>query len=54
MNTEIKLNGKLYITDEETANLLIDIVPQAIEVQDFSAAQAILILGLKTGRIKEA
>jgi len=54
MNTKIKLNGKWYITDTETANLLTSIVPQAVKNNDFSAAQAVLVLGLITGRIKEA
>ena len=49
----IKLNGKTYKTDSETASLLRDILPQAVKVNDFSAAWAILDLGLMTGRITE-
>jgi|DewCreStandDraft_4_1066084.scaffolds.fasta_scaffold43826_5 hypothetical protein len=54
MEINIQLNGKMFVTDEETANLLMSVVPQAVATNDFSAAWAIMEIGLKTGRIREA
>ena len=48
-----EMNGKAYRTDEETLELLRDIVPQAKQAGDFSAVIAVMDLGEHTGRIKE-
>ncbi|MFH1664895.1 MAG: hypothetical protein ABIA77_01990 [Candidatus Omnitrophota bacterium] len=48
-----EMNGKAYQTDEETLDLLRDIVPQAKRVGDFSAVIAVMDLGEHTGRIRE-
>ena len=50
---KIQLNKKWYYTDRETQRLFASILPQAIETGDFSAAWAILDLGLASGRIVE-
>ena len=48
-----EMNGKAYQTDDETLELLRDIVPQAKQAQDFSAVIAVMVLGEQAGRIKE-
>ena len=48
-----KMNGKAYQTDDETLELLRDIIPQAKRAGDFSAVMLVMDLGEHTGRIKE-
>lgn len=47
------LNGKSYSTDPETLALLRDAVRNAKRSRDSSAVQAIVALGLKSGRIRK-
>ena len=48
-----EMNGKAYQTDDETLELLRDIIPQAKRAGDFSAVMLVMDLGEHTGRIKE-
>lgn len=48
-----ELNGKTYETDQETLNLLNQIIPTAKESGDSTAVMAVIFLGEKTGRVKE-
>ena len=50
---QIKLNGKWYSVDQQTATTIEPIVKSAIEHNDFTAAWAMLDLGIMTGRIIE-
>ena len=54
MARSFSLNGKTYLSDEETVKTLASIIPAAKANGDTSAVQAMIVLGLKTGRIKEA
>ncbi|ABW35085.1 hypothetical protein Dgeo_3044 (plasmid) [Deinococcus geothermalis DSM 11300] len=47
------LNGTTYRTDAETLAVLHSIIPAAKASGDSSAVQAVLALGLATGRIVE-
>lgn len=51
MQITFELNGKVYRTDAETLAVLRSIVPAAKRTGDSSAVQAVIILGLQTGRI---
>jgi hypothetical protein len=48
-----ELNGKTYRTDAETLSMIRSIVPAAKASGDASAIQAVMSLGLSTGRIQE-
>ncbi len=48
-----ELNGKAYRTDLETLKVLRITIPGVKETGDTSALQAVLELGLLTGRIEE-
>jgi hypothetical protein len=48
-----EMNGTAYETDDETLDILRDIVPPAKQADDFSAVIAIMELGEHTGRIKQ-
>jgi hypothetical protein len=47
------MNGKLYVTDEETLSVLRSIIPDAKKSNDYTAVFAIMHFGLQGGRIKE-
>ena len=53
MDNKFELNGKTYKTDDQTIKVLRSIVPDAKKVKDGSAVQAVMALGLLTGRIVE-
>jgi hypothetical protein len=46
-----EINGSAYLTDDETLAVLRVLVPCAKEAQDSTAVQAVMMLGLHTGRI---
>jgi hypothetical protein len=48
-----ELNGTTYRTDAETLSMIRSIVPAAKASGDASAIQAVMSLGLSTGRIQE-
>lgn len=48
-----EMNGIGYETDEETLNVLRNVVKAAKESGDNSAVAAVMGLGLKVGRIRE-
>ncbi len=48
------LNGKTYTTDSETVAVLRSIIGSARASGDSSAVQALLALGITTGRIQPA
>ena len=50
----IQLNGKTYTTDAETLAVLRSLIASAKANNDGSAVQAVLFLGLETGRVMEA
>jgi hypothetical protein len=47
------LNGKTYRSDAETQNVLRELIWSAKANKDSSAVQAVMALGLHTGRIVE-
>lgn len=53
MTKTFELNGKTYRTDDETLSALRSVVPAAKRANDGSAVQAIIFLGLATGRVIE-
>jgi hypothetical protein len=53
MTATFQLNGKSYQTDAETLNVLRSVMPSAKSTGDSSAVQAIMGLGLHSGRIVE-
>lgn len=52
MTRTFELNGHVYRTDDETADVLRSVVPGARESGDTSALQAVLGLGLSSGRVR--
>lgn len=48
------LNGKEYLTDPETLQVLRSIIPSAKATGDGSAVMAMVFLGMRTGRIQVA
>lgn len=50
---QFTLNGKTYTADDQTIAVLRSIVPDAHATGDSTAVQAVMALGLKTGRIGE-
>ena len=54
MTAKFEMNGKSYRTDEETLELLRDIVPSGKAANDMSAVIAVMELGIFNGRIVEA
>lgn len=53
MTATFELNGKTYTTDQETLDVLRSIMPSAKKSGDSTAVQAVMLIGLKTGRIVE-
>jgi len=51
MDKRFEMRGKSYRTDAETLELLRSIVPDAKNGGDTSAVAAVMMLGLKAGRI---
>lgn len=49
-----ELNGNTYTTDAKTIEVLRSIMPSAKSTGDATAVQAVLFLGVKSGRIKQA
>lgn len=47
-----EMDGKAYMTDQETLDVLRSIVPDAKATGDASAVAAVMFLGLETGRIQ--
>jgi hypothetical protein len=54
MSSVFEMNGKTYVTDEETLSVLRSVITQGKSSQDFSAVTAIMIFGQKTNRVREA
>jgi hypothetical protein len=54
MNATFEMNGTIYKTDAKTLAVLRSVVPSAKTSSDSSAVQAIMELGLMTGRIRKA
>ena len=48
-----KLNGRRYVTDSETRDLLRSIIPNAKASGDSSAVIAVMEVGIASGRIRE-
>lgn len=53
MTNKFELNGKWYMTDDETIKVLRSIIPSAKNSSDSTAVIAVMALGLKAGRIIE-
>lgn len=53
MSVTFEMNSKAYATDQDTLDILRDIVTAAKKTNDMSAVIAIMDLGIATGRIKE-
>lgn len=53
MTTTFEMNGKSYVTDKATLDVLRSIIPAAKAANDFSAVAAVMILGQQTGRVRE-
>ncbi len=53
MTNKFELNGKWYMTDGETIEVLRSIIPSAKNSGDSTAVIAVMALGLKAGRIIE-
>jgi len=53
-NERFEMNGKTYVADSGTLEMLRSIVPSAKQTGDGSAVQVAMFLGLMTGRIIEA
>lgn len=49
-----EMNSTTYTTDEKTLAAIRSVMPAAKKTGDFSAVQAIMFLGLKSGIIKAA
>jgi hypothetical protein len=47
------LNGTAYSTDQETLNVIKSVMPTAKINNDSTAVQAIIFLGLSSGRVKK-
>lgn len=53
MTNKFELNNKQYITDSETINVLRSIMAAAKATGDSTAVMAVMVLGLRVGRIIE-
>lgn len=53
LNATFEMSGKGYRTDKETLKVLRSIVPAAKKAGDFSAVVAVMVAGLKWGKIVE-
>lgn len=53
MTMRFEMNGKSYLTDEETLQVLRSLVPAAKVAGDFTAVAAVMEAGLRWGRIVE-